>query len=255
MYLSRPEKCFMALINRWFIIGIIITLIIVCGGYFIWQGILNHVCSPAQSYGAIRQFQSLSGNASANDSIACSPSNSNSDLPQNPCIVTKENNSVASNWKIYTNNKIGFTFLYPGTWSKSGEDVNVIDLLGNITEIDINFIDTLSHTSLLIEYHLPPNGTELYRYALSQYDSSRGWYINGGKQIEVAENMAIEAKMTLRVDGKGHPLIPQVSLTLIDFLDKKRNSEIQLQFRTPISTENGQDSLFKKLISTFKFTN
>ena len=64
----------------------------------------------------------------------------------------------------------------------------------------------------------------------SQFDSKQGWYVSGGKQIEVAGNKAIEANTTIRADGKGHALNPTLRLIVVDFLDKKQTGEFQLQF-------------------------
>lgn len=163
---------------------------------------------------------------------------------QNPL----QKNIDQSNWKTYTNNKLGFTFQHPSAWINKGKDIEVVNLSGTIKAIEINFTDTIFKTTLLVTYHLAPYGAELYRYAVSQYDSTRC-----GKQIEVAGNNAIETITTISIDGKGHTLNPPLRLIVIYFLDKKQTGEIELQFKTPLSNHDIEVSKFKQLLSTFKF--
>jgi hypothetical protein len=163
--------------------------------------------------------------------------------------------TVSSNWKTYANDRFGFTFRYPGTWSIYGEEYNVVNRSGTTVAITVNFIDTVAQTTLLIEYHLPPNGAELYRYALAQYESSQGWYEKGGKLIEVAGNKAIEAFTTISIDGRGKTLNPPLRFILIDFPDMQQAGTFELQFKTPLPGDNIEVARFNQLISTIKFTN
>lgn len=169
-------------------------------------------------------------------------------------IATQQNSLVESGWKTYTNNQLGFTFQYPDSWIKEVKDAEVTSLKGMVTEIDLNFTDTLSHTTLFIAYHLAPNGAELYKYAVSQFESSQGWYAKGGKQIIVAGNKAIQADMTSTFDGRGNKLNPPLRSIIVDFPDMKQTGEIELQFKTPLSNEDNQVAMFNKLLSGFKFT-
>lgn len=163
--------------------------------------------------------------------------------------------TIPSNWKTYTNNQYGFTLQYPSTWSKYGKDANVIDRSGTIIAIKINFIDTVSNTTLLIKYHLAPKGAELYNNVVSQFDSAQGLYSNGVKQIDVAGQKAIKAISTVSIDGKEHVLNPPEKLILVDLLDKQQTGEIQLQFRTPLTDDKIELDKFERLLSTFKFIN
>lgn len=167
-------------------------------------------------------------------------------------VIIQQNEPIPSNWKTYINNKLGFTFQYPSTWSKYGEDANVSDRFGTTMVIEINFIDTASHTTFSIEYHLAPRGAEIYRYAVSQYESSQGLYAKDGKQIEVAGNKAIEAFTTITINGKGEAINPPLRLILVDFLDDKQTGEIRLQFKTPLPNDEIEVAKFKQLLSTFK---
>lgn len=162
--------------------------------------------------------------------------------------------TLSTNWKTY-NSTLGVTFQYPNTWSKYGEENNVVDRLGNIVAIEVNFIDSLTTTTLLVSHHLPPEGKELFRYAVSQYESSQGWYEKGGKLIEIAGNKAVEAFTIMSVSGRGTALNPPLRLILIDFLDKQQTGAIQLQFKTPLPDDNIEVAKFEKLLSTIEFTN
>ncbi len=162
---------------------------------------------------------------------------------------------IPSNWKAYNNNALGVTFKYPDTWTKNGEENNVVNRLGNIVAIEVNFIDSLTSTTLLVSYHLPPEGKELYRYAVSQFESSQGWYKKGGKLIEIAGNKAVEAFTEMSISGKGTALDPPLRLILIDFLDKQQTGAIQLQFKTPLPNDNIEVAKFERFLSTIEFTN
>ena len=162
--------------------------------------------------------------------------------------------SIPSKWKSYTNNDLGFTFQYPETWSKNGEDTKVINLSGTITEIDINFTDTISKTTLLIAYHLAPSGVELYNYASSQYLSSQGRYATGAKKMEVAGNNAIVASEIFILDGKGHKLNPPIRSIIVDLLDNKKSGTIELQFLTPVTNDDSEVTKFNQLLSTIKLS-
>lgn len=167
----------------------------------------------------------------------------------------KDTISIPSSWKTYTNNKHFFTFQYPSTWSKFGEESNVVDRLGNDVAVEVNFIDSLSHSTLLVSYHLPPNGADLYLYAVSQYESSQGWYEKDGKLIEVDGKKAVRAFASMSISGRGTKLNPPLRLILVDFLDKQQTGAFQLQFKTPILNDKIEVAKFEGLLSTFKFTN
>jgi hypothetical protein len=163
--------------------------------------------------------------------------------------VNYKKDTVTSNWKIYTNDSLGFTFQYPNTWYKNGQDAKVINRYGTIAAVEISFIDTVSKTSILIAYHFAPMGAELYKYAVSQYDSSIS------KEIKVAGNNAIVAITKLNIDGRGKALNLPLKLIIVDFLDKKQTGEIELQFKTPLTDEDSEIAKFNQLLSSFKFIN
>ena len=169
--------------------------------------------------------------------------------------LVKSNDSIPSSLKIYSNTALGLTFQYPSTWSKYGEDANVSDRNGNLMVIGINFIDTISHTTLLIEYHLAPKGTDFYQYAVSQFDSAQGWYAKDSKKIDVAGNKAIEAFTTITIDGRGKALNPSLRLILVDFLDKQQTGAFEIQFKTPLPESDIEVTKFNQLLSTIKFAN
>ncbi|MEO7214198.1 hypothetical protein [Mucilaginibacter sp.] len=162
--------------------------------------------------------------------------------------------SAILNWKTYNNEKLGISFQYPETWTINGEDVNAINLAGNIITTNIYFFDSKSNTSLSLEYHLPPGGFEFYNYAVSQYKSSQGWYTKDAKYIQVGGGQAIKAYAVITVDGKGNIIESPLRLILVDFLDRQKTGEIGLEFKTPLAIQDVEIAKFNLLLLSFRFT-
>jgi hypothetical protein len=120
--------------------------------------------------------------------------------------------------------------------------------------IVVNFIDTASNSTFLIEYHLAPSGAELYKYSKAQFDLSQGAFVTGAKQIRIAGNEAIEAISAMSKDIKGNIIDPPVKVISVQFLDKRQTGEFELHFKTPLPGRIESDK-FMKVISTFKFIN
>lgn len=156
---------------------------------------------------------------------------------------------IPSNWKTYTNEHLGFSFQHPHSWVKNEKDIESTDRFGKPTSVEIIFTDTLFETSFLISYHFAPKGVELYKYAVSQFDSSKG-----ERKMTIAGNNAIQKFTTIKKDGKGHPLNPPFKLIIVDFLDNQQTGGIELQFKTAIPDDK-ETSKFEQLLSTFKFLN
>lgn len=169
--------------------------------------------------------------------------------------IKRNNDTIPSNLDTFSNVALGISFQYPSTWTKYGEDANASDRSGNLTVIGINFIDTISHTTLLIEYHLAPKGADFYQYVVSQFDSAQGWYAKDSKKIDVAGNKAIEAFTTITIDGRGKALNPELILIIIDFLDKKQTGAIEMQFKTPLLGNDKEVVKFNQLLASIRFTN
>lgn len=208
--------------NKKAFVGLLILIALTTAGFFIWQKKSNQASVTRQPAQAV-------------------------DILQN------HNDSVPQTWKTYSDDRLGLTFKYPSSWVKQGKDAEAVNLSGVTTVIGVYFSDTISKTIFSIEYHLPPNGAELYRYTLSQYDSSRGWYAKDGKKIQVAGNEAIEANTILSVNGKGKKLNPPLRVIIVDFLDRNQTGEMELQFTTPLPQEEMEVDNFKRLLSTIKF--
>jgi hypothetical protein len=165
---------------------------------------------------------------------------------QNP---VNNKDSVPSGWKIYNNDRLGITFQYPATWTEYGKDADIINLSGNVRATEIHFSDTVSKTTLLVAYHFAPAGADLYKYAVSQYDSLNG------KQIMVAGNKAVETFTMINADGKGNVLKSPLRSIVINFLDKQQSGDIELQFKTFVTNENIEIAKFNYLLSSLKFIN
>lgn len=216
---------------------IVLIVFLMVGGYFILD------CTSQQTQ--VTQ-QNVNGNQNQQRDLTHNnkPISSVNDIKANTSLV----------WKTYTNQKVGITFQYPSTWIKNGKDVEAINISGITTAINMNFIDSVSKTSLLIEYYLPPNGCELYKYSVSQYNSQKSSDKSKKNQITVSGNQAIETNNTLSVDGRGRILNPALRIIVIDFLDKNQTGGIEMQFKTPLP-DDIEVAKFKQLLSTFKFTN
>jgi len=157
-------------------------------------------------------------------------------------------------WKTYDNN-LGITFKYPKTWTNYGDESKILDRTGKVMTVIVNLIDTITQSTLLIKYHLAPYGEEVYKSALAKYNSSKDLYEKARKQLEINGNKAIEGTITMLVDGKDHKLTPPLRVIVVDFLDKQKTGEIELQFKTPLTDDGLEVSKFDKLLTTFKFTN
>lgn len=207
----------------------------------------------------IQYYNSIMNGWSKNPTTSYIPQKSILEAKKDFFIITKKNETIEDdtivvNWKKYTNIKLGFTFKYPSTWVHRFKDIEAVNLKGEISVIGITFSDTLTHTSVLIEYHLPPEGAKVYQYANSQFTSSQGWYATESRRIVVAGNNAIEGVSRISTDGKGTPVTPPLVLIIVDFLDKKKTGTIEIQFKTSLSGSEKERYNFRKVLSTFHFT-
>lgn len=155
--------------------------------------------------------------------------------------------------RTFSSAKVGCTFQYPSSWMINGEEAEVIDRSGALIAVVISFIDTANQSTLSLEYHMAPQGKELYKYAHSQFDASQGWYAKGGSIIEVAGNEAVKASASIEKDGKGNTLNPPLRIVMVDFLDQAKSGAFQLQFKTPSPNEQVEIVKFEHLLSSFQF--
>ena len=132
-----------------------------------------------------------------------------------------QRNAVSEKWDSYSNTRYGFTFQYPVSWVKNNQDVEAADRYGKVILLEINFTDTFSKTNLSVTYHLQPRGSELFMYQLSQFNSSKGLYQKGKKQMIIASSKAIEGYTDINRDGKGNKLNTALRVIVVDILDKK----------------------------------
>jgi hypothetical protein len=162
--------------------------------------------------------------------------------------------SIPSNYRTYTNDKYGFSFQYPDSWIIADKEAEIPSLSGAIAAVEIYFTDSTEHTVLLVAYHLAPNGSNLFKYNLAQYQSKKGWYKNNaGSKTSFAGVVAIQATDTLSRNGKGERIKPALKSVIVDFLDKEQTGTFELQFKTPLPIAQREESKFKHLLSTFSF--
>lgn len=168
---------------------------------------------------------------------------------------TTDKDTIPADWKTYNNDHNGFTFQYPSTWTKNGEESNAINLKGEVMSINLSFIDITSQSIFNIAYHLAPYGAEVYKIAEDQYSSSKISNERETKLNTVAGNSAIESYTTMSKDIKGNIYDPALKLIHIVFLDKQKTGAFNLNFRTPEPGSEVEIEKLNKLLSTFKFTN
>ncbi|QKJ32462.1 hypothetical protein HQ865_22750 [Mucilaginibacter mali] len=235
--------------NKNILIGFLIFVLVAFIGYFIWQGIWKNNPQFRKNEHAISNSQMRDDVVIVNP--ASSKANSQNVLSSNLNAVHQKDTGPIG-WNTYSNKKYGFSFSYPNTWSKSQNDINVGDSSGNIMGMNISFIDTVSHTTFLVQYRLT---RDLYDYALSQFNSSQGWYASGAKQIKIAGVTAIEAFTAIDKNGKGDLITPRLREILIDFPDKPQTGSFEFQFQTPLFNDKREVTNLSYLLSTFRFGN
>ena len=169
--------------------------------------------------------------------------------------LAKNNDSIPSSLKTYSNPALGLTFQYPSTWSKYGEDANAINRNGEVMSINISLIDTISKSIFNLVYHLAPYGAEVYKLAEDKYNSSINSNESNTIQSIVAGNNAIESFTTMSMDLHGNIYDPALKLIHIVFLDKQKSGGFNLNFKTPVPGSEIEIAKFYQLLSTIKFIN
>jgi hypothetical protein len=241
--------------NKNALIGILILIILLIGGYFIWQGTSKKTPIASQSDKAIDTSQNQHASIIPNNNPTTSDINTKHVSPQNPNTTTQQKDPVLSNWKTYTNTKYGFTFQYPDTWTKNGEESNTINRKGEVMAISVNLIDTATQSVFSLIYSLPPYGPEVYKIEEDQYNSYKSSDEVDIKKNIIAGNDAVETFTTMSKDIHGNIYDPALKLIHIVFLDKQKTGAFNLNFRTPELGSEKEISKFNQLLPTFKFIN
>lgn len=156
--------------------------------------------------------------------------------------------------KTYLNKKYGFSFQYPATWQQTGKEVEAINRKGAITSVEVRFADTLLISEFFATYYLPPTGAEIYKFQLAQFNTSQGWYQESKKTVTVADRQAIYGVSTIRNDGKGNLLQSPLQIATVEFLDKKKEGEFCLQYKTTSEKARGNSSDVEQVLNSFSFT-
>lgn len=163
--------------------------------------------------------------------------------------ISQTDNLISPNLKTYTNSKYGFSFQYPSSWGQNGDLVEVQDLQGNITNVEINFKDAVTNSHLLISYNRT-KGDIIYQSLVSDYNSLQGWYPENGKKISVAGANALRSDLISDKNGKGY-IIQPLRKIIVDFLGKKQTDLFELQFSTNAPGDS-EVLKFEQLLSSFK---
>lgn len=167
---------------------------------------------------------------------------------KSPASANIENNTALPHWKTYTNDSLGITFQYPPSWKKFGKEASISDRFGTIIMNEINFMDSISHATLVVKYHFAPTGALFFQTLENQFDPSKG-----DIYTEVATIKAIESHSQISIDGKGNPLQMPLQITLVTFLDISKTGSLELQFKSPLNESNTENIDLKQLLSTFHF--
>src|ERR1051325_1623669 len=216
-------------------LGLLILLVLALGAYVICRGTSKQASVASQPEPVANTSQNQA--ETSHDNPASSQTKTDSTSVQHPDVPTQQNDSIPADWKTYTNDKLGFSFRYPDTWVKNGEEANVIDLSGTIKVVDINFVDTVSKSTLLVAYHLPPSGAEFYHYSykIFHYQTDRDSHKVDRKEIMVAGQKALMASDVSNISGKGTALNPPLRTVVVDFLDVNKTGTIEFQLDTPVT--------------------
>lgn len=239
--------------NNKSLIAILIILTLV--GYLVWQNKGKPTLIIPEVDPTIDSFQNRHRDTIPEKKITTPEINTNPLSQQNSKVHNPKNDSILSNWKTYTNSKLGLIFQYPDTWIKKGEESNSINRNGQVMSIELNFIDTVSQSIFLLAYHLPPYGAEIYKWAEDEYISSKNSSERVRKKITVAGSDAIETFTTMKKDIHGNIYDPALKSIHIVMLDKQKTGAFNLNFRTsaPDSEAEMVIAKFNKALSTFEF--
>lgn len=223
------------------LIGILSVIAFIILGFFIWYKSSNPKITPStHTTDSIKNYSQ--GKDSNSSSISASK-------------LSQQKDSIPENWKTYSDDKMGISFQHPGSWVKQGKDAEIMNLSGTIIKKGIYFSDSSNQTRVSIEYSLDSNAVKIYEYAESQFISSQKSALNNSRKFLVDGSEAIEISKEFKVNGKGKTLSPPMRILIVDFMDKNKKGEIQIQFQTPLSNEQEEENNFKKLLSSFKFIN
>ena len=155
--------------------------------------------------------------------------------------------TLRMSWSKYSNTELGFTFHYSNTWTKAGDDIRMTDLTGNLTALQINFKNEASGMTLLVVYHLAPQGKEICEKAVSQFDPTKD------SKRDVAGMPAVLLNSRLTVDGRGNALEPPVDLITAHFPAKDPGASVEVQFKTPDGKQVSELLKFERLLDSFRF--
>lgn len=238
--------------NKKIFIGFSVILIFTIGAYVVLQGQTKKGLLVHQSSNITNDSQAQIDNHIPRYK---------SSLPPVPKIASTENynssDTIPPGWKTYTNEKYGFAFQYPASWSIQNENTEVANVSGNIKEIQSQFIDSISKASLEVDYYLPPNSQQIYTNLIDQLNKAKKEENIKIRRIELTNKSSriegIETSEILYRDGKGRVLQTPLKLVTVDIFNKKDNSEIEFQFQAPVSFQAEQVINFERLVSTLSF--
>ncbi|MBS1620116.1 MAG: hypothetical protein JST10_16610 [Bacteroidetes bacterium] len=229
--------------NKKYFITLLIILFLATAGFFIWKKLPASDENKATYTQVPDTVQTDKVNTISKNNIDTS----------NQILTPSEKNAAASNWKIYSNDKLGIRFHYPDTWLKQGKDAEVINLSGTIIKRGCYFSDSTNQTRFSLEYSLDSNAAKIFQYAKSQYNLPQNSSSNKNRIFLVDGSEAIEISKEFTVNGKGNKINPPLRIIIVDFMDKNKKGEIQIQFQTPVTKEFEEENNFQWLLSSFRF--
>ena len=229
--------------NRKNLIGLLLIAAAIIAGYFIWKK------SSVQSKNDIPDIQ-------VTDTVQTNTENTipkNNPDTSNQTITFSGKDASISDWKIYSNDKLGIRFHYPATWTKMGKDAEIMNLSGTIIKRGCYFSDSTNQTRFSLEYSLDSNAAKIFQYAKSQYNLPQSSSSNKNRMFLIDGSEAIEISKEYKVNGKGKIINPPLRIIIVDFMDKNKKGEIQIQFQTPVTKELVEENNFQELLSSFRF--
>jgi hypothetical protein len=179
---------------------------------------------------------------------------SNTTVGHNNLVVKSQQSqtkAVVTTWKTYINKQLHISFQYPATWSQH-QAVNVINRTGLNASTEVQFVDTIQEKRFQLIYHSAPAGENLYRYALQQYNETKGWYAENKREMIVAGRKALVATSTVTMNGKGNVLSTPLKSVVVVFLDQQDKGEFELQYTVP-DDGRADDKELQHILSSIQF--
>lgn len=125
-----------------------------------------------------------------------------------------ESNSKEKEFIKYENKKIGLNYSLSKNYIESNAPKEIKDLSGKLKKFEIEYLDTISGSSLNFYFYPKENGETIYKLKQDLFESSKN-------RVKVANTEGVISTEKLIKNGKGKKLKKPIELMKIDFYNKK----------------------------------